>query len=238
MSTDRVYERGWLSPKGVEVFRWVLKTIYDIIAPVEVHGLENLPPPDSGGFILAANHISYFDAPLIFIPLPRGTRLTVLGTDKYRSNLFMGTIVRLVGVVWVNRDTPSPATIKHAVQVLKSGSMLGVAPEGTRSQVTHALQKGKTGAAYLAVMANVPIIPTAVARTDQVFDNLKHLRRLPVSITFGKPLKFPAPARRERDVKLEEYTEELMCQIAALLPPQYRGVYTDCQRLKELLAAQ
>lgn len=236
MSTDRVYERGLLSPQGVEVFRWLLKTAYDIFAPIEAHGLENLPQPGAGGFIVAANHNSYFDAPLVFIPLPRGTQLTVFGADKYRSNLLLGAMVRMIGVVWVNRDAPSPATIKYAVQVLRGGSMLGVAPEGTRSRVTHALQKAKTGVAYLAVMADVPVIPAAIAHTDRVGDDLKHLRRSHVSITFGKPLRFPVPARRERDAKLEEYTEELMCHIAALLPPPYRGVYADSPKLKELLA--
>ena len=238
MSTDLVYERGWLSPQGVEAFRWVLKAAYDIFAPVEVRGLENLPQRGTGGFIVAANHNSYFDAPLVFMPMPRGTQLTVFGADKYRSNFLLGSIVRTVGVVWVNRETPSPATIKYAVQVLRGGSMLGMAPEGTRSRETHALQKAKTGAAYLAVMADVPVIPAAIAHTDQVGHNLKRLRRSHVSIAFGKPLRFPVPARRERDAKLEEYTEELMCQIAALLPPEYRGVYADCPRLKELLAIQ
>jgi len=237
MSNDSVYERGWLPPQGVEVFRWALKTAYDIFASVEVRGAENLPRPDGGGHILAANHISYFDAPLVFIPLPRGSRLAALGTDKYRTNVFMGSILRMVGVVWVNREAPSPATIKCAVQMLREGKLLGLAPEGTRSQQTHALQKAKTGAAYLAVMANVPVIPTAIAYTDRVSNDLRHLRRSRVSITFGKPLRFPVPDRRARDAKLEEYTDELMCHLAALLPPQYRGVYADHPRLKELLAA-
>jgi 1-acyl-sn-glycerol-3-phosphate acyltransferase len=236
MVNDRVYERGWLSPQGVEAFRWALKTAYDIFAPAEVRGGENLPPAGSGGYIVATNHISYFDAPLVFIPLPRGTRLTAFGTDKYRSNLFMGGFLRMMGVVWVNREAPTPATIKSAVQLLREGHMLGLAPEGTRSQETHALQKAKTGVAYLAVAADVPVIPAAIANTDRVGDDLRHLRRSRVSITFGKPLRFPVPDRREREAKLQGYTEELMCQIAALLPLSYRGVYADNPRLKELLA--
>ena len=179
--------------------------------------------------------MSYWDAPLIFTQLRPHSQLTAFGADKYRRQWFLGTVVRLVGVVWVNRDAPSPATIKAAVQVLRNGSVLGIAPEGTRSKI-HALQPAKTGAAYLAMAAGVPIVPTAVIHTDKVGEDLRHFRRSHVMIKFGTPLMFPAPARQEREAKLEEYTEELMCQIAALLPPEYRGAYADHPRLKELVS--
>jgi len=230
---EPIYERGWLNPTGLEIFRWTLKTLFDIFAPMTAYGKENLEL--KGGYIVAANHMSYFDAPLMFVHIPRGRTMTALGTDKYKSYPFFAFILRMVGVIWVNRDAPSPASIKAAVQVLRSGEVLGVAPEGTRSRDTHALQEGKTGAAYLAITAGVPVIPVAVAHTDLAANDLKHLRRSHVSIAFGKPLYFPAPARQERDAKLQEYTTELMCQIAALLPPEYRGVYADHPRLKQLL---
>jgi 1-acyl-sn-glycerol-3-phosphate acyltransferase len=235
ISTDPTYERGWLPPIGVEIFRVFLKTLFYIVAPIEAQGGENLPAAGTGGYMVAANHVSYWDAPLIFTQLRPHSQLTAFGADKYRRHLLLGTIVRLVGVVWVNRDAPSPATIKAAVQALRNGSVLGIAPEGTRSRVTHALQPAKTGAAYLAVTAGVPIVPTAVIYTDKVAGDLRRFRRSRVKIRFGKPLTFPAPVRQEREAKLEEYTEELMCQIAALLPPEYRGVYADHARLKELL---
>ncbi len=231
-SNERVYETGWLGPTGLEVFRWILKTSFDILAPIKVYGKENLALP--GGFILAINHVSYFDAPLLYIHLPAGRRMAAFGTNKYRSNFFLSFILRLVGVIWVNREEPSPATIKAAVQMLRNGNVLGIAPEGTRSH-THSLQPGKTGTAYLAVTAGVPVIPIGIAHTDQAANDLKHLRRSNVTITFGKPLYFPMPARQERDAKLQEYTTELMCQIAALLPPEYRGVYVDHPRLLQLL---
>jgi 1-acyl-sn-glycerol-3-phosphate acyltransferase len=230
--TEPVYESGWLGPTGLEIFRWMLKTLFDILAPMKAYGKENLALPS--GYILAINHISYFDAPLLFIHTPAGRRMAAFGTHKYRSNLFFSFILRLVGVIWVNRDEPSPATIKAAVQMLRNGNVLGIAPEGTRSH-THSLQPGKTGTAYLAVAAGVPIIPVGIVHTDVAGDDLKHLRRSYVSITFGKPLYLPMPAREERDAKLQEYTTELMCQIAALVPPQYRGVYADHPRLKQLL---
>ncbi len=233
MSTDPNYERGWLPLWGVEVFRGLLLTIFKILAPIEVQGLENLPA--TGGFIVAANHVSYWDAPLIFVNMRRGTQMTVFGADKYRRHPLLGLVLRLVGVIWVNREAPTPATIKMAVQLLRNGSMLGVAPEGTRSQATHALQPAKTGAAYLAMMAGVPVVPAALIHTGEVAGDLMHLRRSHVTIKFGRPLTFALAGRHERDAKLEEYTDEVMCQIAAMLPPEYHGIYAGHPRLKELL---
>jgi 1-acyl-sn-glycerol-3-phosphate acyltransferase len=234
--TEPVYERGWLNPTGMEIFRWLIKTMFSVVAPIKAYGKDNLPLAGTGGFIVAANHISYWDAPLMYVHIPTGRKMTAFGADKYRHYPFFSFILRMVGVVWVNREAPTPASIKAAVQVLRSGEVLGVAPEGTRSVVTHALQEGKTGAVYLAIAAGVPIIPVGIIRTDKVLNDLKHLRRSHVSINFGKPIRFPTPARQERDAKLEEYTTELMCQIAALLPPEYHGVYAQHPRLQQLLS--
>jgi 1-acyl-sn-glycerol-3-phosphate acyltransferase len=232
---EPTYEPGRLNATGLETFRWLLKMMFDILAPMKAYGKENFALAGPGGVIVAANHVSYWDAPLMFVHIPPGRKMTAFGADKYRHSRFFSFILRLVGVVWVNRDAPSPATIKAAVQVLRGGDVLGVAPEGTRSRETGALQEGKTGAVYLAMTAGVPVIPVAIIHTDQVLNDLKHLRRSHVSIVFGKPMRFPVPARQERDTKLEEYTAELMCQIAAMLPAEYRGVYADHPRLHQLL---
>jgi 1-acyl-sn-glycerol-3-phosphate acyltransferase len=235
--TERAYEAGWLNPAGLEAFRWLLKTLFDIFAPMKAYGKENLALAGPGGYIVAPNHLSYFDAPLMFVHIPPGQKMTAFGTDKYRRNWFLSSILRLVGVIWVNREAPSPASIKAAVQVLRNGQILGVAPEGTRNRTGHAMQEGKTGAVYLAIAAGVPVVPVAVIHTDQISHDLKKLRRSQATIVFGKPLHFAAPARQERDARLQEYTTELMCHIAALLPPDYRGVYADHPRLQQLLSA-
>lgn len=233
--TEPIYEPGRLNSAGLEVFRKILKFLFDVLAPVEVNGLENFALAGPGGFILAANHVSYFDPPLVFIHIPPGRNMIAFGADKYRGHRLFAFVLRQVGVIWVNRDTPTPTVIKAAVQVLRNGDVLGVAPEGTRSRETHALLEGKTGAAYLAITAGVPIIPLGLVHTEKIAGSLKRLRRARVQVNIGKPLRFTAPARHEREAKLQEYTTELMCQLAALLPAEYRGVYADHPRLHQLL---
>jgi len=235
MAETEVMVPGWASPRGVEMMRGLFRALFTLLTRVEAHGLENIPP---GGLIVSPNHLSSVDPPLVFIMLP-GRKQTVFVADKYRHHPFFRPIVTMVDCIWVNRGATPPSTIKEAVRSLQNGSVLGVAPEGTRSP-THSLQQGKTGAVYLAYAAGVPIVPAALAGPEKAIPSALHLHRARLSITFGKPITFGEPGRRNRPStqQLEDGTTEVMCQIAAMLPPEYRGVYADHPRLKELLAAQ
>jgi 1-acyl-sn-glycerol-3-phosphate acyltransferase len=119
---------------------------------------------------------------------------------------------------------------------LKEGHVLVIAPEGTRSQ-TGALIEGRSGASYLAAQSGVPVIPVGIhGSEDQVVGaNLRRLRRTTIIARVGKPFQLPPLKRGQREQALQAYTDEIMCQIAALLPPEYRGVYADHPRLMEIL---
>jgi 1-acyl-sn-glycerol-3-phosphate acyltransferase len=235
MSEQPVFVRARLSPRGIEGLRRVYKALYSLIATVEVRGLENVPP---GGALMCPNHLSRFDPPLVFTFLP-GRRPVVFNADTYRSSLFFRTVMQLVDVIWVNRGAISPGAIKAAIRALNEGAMLGIAPEGTRSK-TGGLQEGKTGVAYLAYASGAPIVPIALTNTDKISKRLKQLKRTPLTVTFGEPIRLAEPGRRVRPTneQLEEATDEIMCRLAAMLPPEYRGVYADHPRTLALLQAQ
>lgn len=235
MADDTVFVHGWLSSGGVEFSRSVFELILRLLTHLETYGRKNVPP---GGVIISPNHLSVVDAPLVFMMMPR-RKVTVFVADKHQHHWFFRPIVTMVDCIWVNRGNTSPSTIKAAVRALQGGSMLGVAPEGTRSP-THALQQGKTGAVYLAYASGVPVIPTAIIGAEKAIPALKRLRRAKVSITFGKPMIFGTLGQRTRPTQqqLDDGTEELMCRIAAMLPPEYRGVYADHPRVQELLEAK
>jgi 1-acyl-sn-glycerol-3-phosphate acyltransferase len=93
------------------------------------------------------------------------------------------------------------------------------------------------GASYLAAKAGVPVLPVAVTGTEDVVvkDRLRHFKRIHIHIRVGEPFMLPPLNRQERDKILQQSTDEMMCQIAALLPPAYRGIYADHPRLAELL---
>jgi len=212
--------------------RWIAQLLFKLLARVEVIGLENVP--QQGGIVLAVNHLSRIDPPLVFALLERQDA-TVLAADKYKKNPFFRLAIDSVGGIWINRDEADFNALREALHHLQQGGLLGIAPEGTRSRTGDLIQ-AKTGIAYLADKAHVPVLPIAVWGTESAFRQLFRLRRPRISIQFGRPITLPPVERRQREACLQQNTDEIMCHIARMLPPLYRGVYADHPRLKELLA--
>jgi 1-acyl-sn-glycerol-3-phosphate acyltransferase len=215
-----------------KVLRSIVRFLFKHLSHLEVIGLENLP--GDGSYLLAVNHLGRLDAPLVFSLIER-EHLSALVADKYQSSPFFRWIVNQVNGIWIQRDEADIRALKAARDYLHSGGVLGIAPEGTRSQ-TGGLQGAKTGAAYLADKANASVIPVGICGTQKALSELLRFRRPKIRIVFGKPLKLQAIDRRTRAVGLQRNSDEIMCRIAALLPSEYRGVYQDHPRLQELLA--
>ncbi|MBL8058180.1 MAG: 1-acyl-sn-glycerol-3-phosphate acyltransferase [Anaerolineales bacterium] len=236
MSEQPVYVPGRLSPANVDRARALLRWAFGIFADLEVRGREHLP---AGGCLVCPNHLSRFDAPLVYCLLP-GRPVTAFAADTYRAQPFFRLFIQQVDTIWVHRGAIGPSTLKYAWQALRAGRSLGLAPEGTRS-LTGALQPGKPGAAALAAAAGAPIVPVAITNTEHLGAAMRSLRwlgrdRLRLTVTFGRPFTLPPIERHERAEKLDEYTAEIMCRIAALLPAHYHGVYAGHPRLAALLA--
>ena len=143
----------------------------------------------------------------------------------------------MAGIIWLDRSKADFGAFRVAVEALKHGYCIGIAPEGTRS-TTAQLAEGKPGAVLLALKAEVPIVPVGLADTDSLTPNLRRLKRSEVTLHYGKPFTLPPLERGNRDEQMQAHTEEIMCQIAALLPEKHRGFYAGHARVKELLAGQ
>jgi len=218
------------SPRVYWFLHRVFRCLGWLLLRQEVIGLENIPA--RGPFLVVVNHLGIADPPLIFINVRQ--QMTMFAADKWKKVPGIRQLAEAAGVIWVARGEADLGAIKAALAVLRSGRPLGMAPEGTRSR-TRALQAGKTGAAYLADRTGVPIVPIGIAGSERLMENLRRLRRTPVRFMVGKPFHLPPNGRAKGEV-LEAYTTLIMCHIAALLPPTYRGVYADHPLLRELLA--
>ncbi len=185
--------------------------------------------------IITSNHLGRLDVPLIWHVVKRED-IIVIVAEKYQKSAFVRWLTRKLNAIFVDRYNADFSAMRQVLARIKEGGAFVVAPEGTRSQ-TEALIEGKSGAAYLASKAGVPIYPVAVAGTEDrvAKQQLKRLRRVKVRGWVGKPYTLPPLPRENRDEALKAYTDEMMCRIAVLLPVEYRGVYADHPRLKELL---
>lgn len=192
--------------------------------------------PVDGGYIAAANHLSVIEVPLVYCLINRHD-VTGLVAKKHQKNALFRWLINLLDGIWLSREEIDTRALRTARDHLQEGGVLGIAPEGTRSQ-TGSLLEAKTGVAFLADQAKVPIVPVAVAGTWQITSEILSLKRPEISVTFGEPFMLPPVNRKTRDQDLKRNTEEIMCQLAALLPAEYRGVYADHPRLNELLTGQ
>jgi len=214
-----------------EFLRHLIKKAVQVLTRTEYLDFDNMPP--SGGFILATNHNSRLDIPILFAN-PVRSDLTALIADNYRSNLFFLIILQSGGAIWLDRRKADFSAFRQAVDVIKQGRPLGIAPEGTRSRVGKLLE-GKSGILLLASRAGVPIVPVGITGTEDAMQKLLTFRRPKIVARFGKPFTLPPLPRDGRDEAMVKHTTEVMCQIAALLPKEYRGFYEGYARVGEII---
>jgi 1-acyl-sn-glycerol-3-phosphate acyltransferase len=215
------------------LMRYLVKILFSWITPVQINGMENIPI--SGGYIGTANHLGRLDPFLVYYILDRKD-IIMLVAEKYRKYALARWLAYLVDAIWVDRFNADMVAMRETLNRLRKGWVLGIAPEGTRSR-TGTLGEGRSGASYLAAKTGLPILPVAVIGTEDrlVFNKIKHLQRPRITVWVGKTYTLPSLGRNDRETTLAKYTDEIMCHIAALLPPGYRGVYADHPRLLELL---
>ncbi|HSL44009.1 MAG TPA: lysophospholipid acyltransferase family protein [Anaerolineales bacterium] len=213
--------------------RSLIRLIFNLIARVDVRGYENLPT--DGSFVIATNHLGIVDVPIAFYALDRWDMFVVIG-EKWRDVGLFRWVGKHFNFIFIDRFHPDISALRKIISLMEKNNILVIAPEGTRSR-TGALIEAKPGVSYLATKLNRPIVPVAITGTEDknLLGNIRRLRRSHVTVTAGQTFMLPPLPRENRDQALKQYTDEIMCHIAALLPENYRGVYADHPRLKELL---
>lgn len=210
----------------------LLRFLFAVLARVETEGLENIPR--TGGVIIAVNHLSYLDAPLVFALSDRKD-LTAMVADKYLKKPLFRFVVNAVNGIWINRESTDFAALRAARDYLRNGGAMGIAPEGTRSPDGQLLE-AKTGVAYLAEKAGVPVVPVAITGTHHGIRRMAGLQFPRIKVVAGEPFYVPPFDRSGRAEALQRSTDEIMLRLAALLPEAYRGYYKDHPRLSEFLS--
>jgi 1-acyl-sn-glycerol-3-phosphate acyltransferase len=188
-----------------------------------VEGLEHVP--HRGGAVLASNHLSVADEYVMGSIIPRHIAFWAKAEYFHGTGLrgwAMKTMLRSLGAIEVNRDGGRAAlnALDSAIPALKAGDLVGVYVEGTRSPDGR-LYRGRTGAARLAFLAEVPIVPVGVIGTEKVQPIGSRIPRLGhrVTIKFGKPVDVTG---REFDRStLRAVTDEVMAEIQKLTGQEY-----------------
>jgi len=218
----------------LRILRSLLRVLLKLIARFEIRGKENVPL--TGGMILASNHIGILDIIMVYFAIDR-TDLFIPVAEKWEKIGWVRWLGKQLNFLFIDRFNPDLKAMRKMIALMEDGKCLVIAPEGTRSRVG-SLIEGKPGVAYLAARSGFPVVPVAITGTEDkvILASLKRLRRSNITLTGGKPFIVPPLPNKGRDAALQEYTDEIMCRMAALLPERYRGVYAEHPRLKEILA--
>ncbi len=199
------------------------KLCFTAFARWEVEGKEAVPP--KGPLIVVSNHLSNADPPVLVASIPRG--LHFLGKRGLFANPLSASFFTAVGVHPVNRDGTDVEALRWNLELLKRDQATVLFPEGVRSR-NGGMNKGVPGVAYLATRSQAPILPVGITGTE----NIRSYGRLPfplcrIVVRMGDPFTLPVLEGKLSRPLLEHLTDMIMYRVAALVPPRYRGYYTE-----------
>ncbi len=202
--------------------RGIIRFLMRIYVDLDVQGLEHVP--ERGPALLVSNHVNLIDPVVIIGVLKRP--VSFMAKEELFSIPVFGRLLRAMEIVPVARGKiAARRALERAKQLLQAGRLFCVYPEGTRSR-TPGMGPAHHGAALLALQTGVPVIPTAVTGTHLIMREGRFFpTRGPVSFRVGSPLPVERVSGRIDRRTMEELTERIMRRIAALLPPEYHGLY-------------
>jgi 1-acyl-sn-glycerol-3-phosphate acyltransferase len=205
------------------LFRPVFRGLFRLLSRVHLIGLQNVP--ERGPYLIAVNHVSLFEPPLVIAFWPVGPE--AVGAADIWERPGQASLARLYGGIPVRRGEYDRRLLDTMLKVLESGRPLLIAPEGGRSHHL-GMRRALPGVAYVVDKARVPVVPVGVAGTADDF-LVRALRgeRPPLWMHVGPALRFEQVSARgeARRVALQQNADLVMTRIAALLPPEYHGFY-------------
>jgi 1-acyl-sn-glycerol-3-phosphate acyltransferase len=207
-----------------------IAAIFAALTDFQVEGRENLPA--SGPLVIVGNHFSFLD-PLAVIHITRYPMEFLGGRQAPNAPRAVSWIRNLWGILPVSRGGSSRDTLLRAQNVLGQGGVLGIFPEG--GSWAAVLRPPRPGAALLAARSGAPILPLGLDGFTEVFSSLRKGHRAAVRVIIGKPFgpfRFDARDRSSRQA-IDDFGSEMMQRVAALIPPQRRGFYSDDPAIRE-----
>lgn len=198
------------------------------VCRLDVDQLERIP--ERGPLILIANHINFLEIPVLYPRLGPRPVVVFAKAETWDSPLMHG-LFDLSKAIPVRRGEADTAALRRSIEALEAGQILVVAPEGTRSGDGR-LQRAHPGVVMLALRAGSPMLPMAYYGGEAFWHNLPRLRCTDFHVVVGNLFYLNAEGRVTRETR-QQMADEIMYQVAALLPPGYRGYYSDLSAAAE-----
>jgi 1-acyl-sn-glycerol-3-phosphate acyltransferase len=200
-----------------------IKGLTHVLCRIDAAELAQIPA--QGPLIVVANHINFLEVPIVYTQLqPRPvTGFAKAETWESPAGSFL---FGLWDAIPLRRGEADVVAIRQALEALGKGHILAVAPEGTRSGDGR-MQRGKPGVVMLALRSGAPLLPVAYYGAENYKQHYSRLRRAPFHIRVGRPFHLDSRGVKVTQRVRQQMVDEIMYQVAALLPQEYRGVYSD-----------
>lgn len=199
----------------------------------KVEGRQRVPL--DGPVLICPNHFGTIDPPMVPAFLPRSDSWS-MAKSEYFDKPLMRWIFTAYQAFPVVRHTADRAALRRSFEILKAGHALVIYPEGTRIDAG-VLAQPEPGPGFIAQRTGCPVVPVGLLGTAQCLPKrARWPRRVPVSVTFGKPFVVLQRRADGERVSHEDAADAIMLEIAQLLPPEKRGAFSDVESLKNRLA--
>ena len=191
-----------------KILKVIFRFTFNLLFSPKVIGAENVPK--EGAIIMAANHMSNWDPPILGTYLPR--TVGYMAKEELFKPAIAGAIIKSLNAFPVKRGASDRGAIKMALNILKKGLCLGIFPEGTRSR-DGKLHKAQAGVSLIAAMSKAPVVPTALIGTNKIWSKEEKFPQL--TIVFGEPIYYEGKSNDK--AALEEFSQEIMKKIENLI---------------------
>jgi 1-acyl-sn-glycerol-3-phosphate acyltransferase len=213
----------------MKFLRWLvyalIKLGLGIICRIDGEDMRKIPA--RGPLILYSNHTGALEVPVLYellYPRPATGWAKVESWDKP----FLNWLFSLWNIIPVRRGEVDMSALRRALQALDAGYIFGLAPEGTRSR-TGRLIRARAGAVTLATLSGAPLYPLAHWGGEKFISNLRKLKRTDFHLRVGEPFVIDTDGGRISGELRQQIADEMMVRLALLMPPEYRGEYSDAQ---------
>jgi 1-acyl-sn-glycerol-3-phosphate acyltransferase len=181
--------------------------------------------PRQGPLIIYTNHVNILEIPIIYTHMQPRRVHGMLLAERWKIPI-LNFVLDVTETIPLQRGEADIDAIRKGLEALEKGEMLIIAPEGTRSH-DGILQPAHPGVVLLALHSRAPVLPVVYFGAEKYNENLSRLKRTDFHLRVGKPFHLDDKGEKVTRQVREKMIEEMMYQLAAILPPEYRGRYAD-----------
>ena len=213
---------------SLHLITFILRVYFRLTLRLDARGMEKVPA--QGPLIIISNHTGQIEVPVLATLLqPR--KITGWAKAEAFENPFLRWVFGAWGIIPVHRGEADIKSLKLALRSIEKGLIFGIAPEGTRNY-TGKLKRALPGAVTLALHSGATIIPIAHWGGEVYLKNLKKFKRSDFHLRVGEPFTINTKGVKVSAELRQQIVDEMMVQLALLLPEEYRGEYTELCKIE------